>query len=145
MVDELLLSVLEGPLLDLGLEPVVFLLVYAAVVPDVAGLGEDDGSLEIFEPLPHVQHGDWRPAEELVTARSLDRVDDREATAEAEGSLGGVSAGPHVLGNLNLLLRGDKLIAPGQPRHEPDHGHQPRRAQERLDEIFLRVEAVYTG
>src|SRR5918997_2884834 len=143
--DEVLPPVLEAPLLDLGLEPVELLAVYAAVVPDVAGLREDDGVLEVLQALLHVEHRERRPAEELVAARALDRVDDREAAAEAEGAFGGVGAGPHVLGDLDLLLRRHELVAPGQPRHEPDHGHQPRRAQECLDESFLRVEAVYAG
>src|SRR5215208_8370037 len=141
--DELLLFVLEGPLFDLGLEPVELLAVYATVVPDVAWLGEDDGFLKVLEALLYVKHRERRPAEELVAARSLHRVDHREAAAEAEGPLGGVGAGAHVLGHLDLLLRRDELIAPRQPRHEPDHGHQPRRAKKRLDKVFLRAETVY--
>src|SRR3712207_3675897 len=39
VVDEIPFLVLEGRLLDLGLEPVELLAVYAAVVPDVAGPG----------------------------------------------------------------------------------------------------------
>src|SRR5919112_6058519 len=141
--DELLLFVLEGPLLDLGLEPVVLLAIYATIIPDVTGLGEDDGFLKVLEALLYVQHRKRRPAEELVAASTLHRVDHREAAAEAEGPLGCVGARPHVLGHLDLLLRRDELVAPRQPRHEPDHGHQPRRAEERLDKVFLRVETVY--
>jgi hypothetical protein len=40
VVDKVLLCVLEGALLNLGLEPVVLLALYAAVVPDVAGFGK---------------------------------------------------------------------------------------------------------
>src|SRR5215213_6975193 len=69
--DELPLFVLEGPLLDLGLEPVELLAVYATVVPDVAGLGEDDGFLEVLQTLLHVQHRNRRPAEELIATRPL--------------------------------------------------------------------------
>src|SRR5215216_2492531 len=116
---------------------VELLAVYATVVPDVAWLGEDDGFLKVLEALLYVKHRERRPAEELVAARSLHRVDHREAAAEAEGPLGGVGAGSHVLGHLDLLLRRDELIAPRQPRHEPDHGHQPRRAKKRLDKVFL--------
>src|SRR5918998_5494834 len=143
--DEVLLPVLEAPLLDLGFKPVELLALYAAVVPDVAGLGEDDGVLEVLQALLQVQPRDRGTAEELVAARSFDRVDNREAAAEAEGALGGVGAGPHVLGDLDLLLRRDELVAPGQPGHESDHGHQPWGAQERLDEVLLRVVAVYAG
>src|SRR3712207_7275483 len=50
-------------------------------------------------------HRERRPTEELVAARSLHRVDHREAAAEAEGPLGGVGAGSYVLGHLDLLLR----------------------------------------
>src|ERR687893_3050769 len=109
--DEVLLPVLEGPLLDLGLQPVELLAVYAAVVPDVAGLGKDDGFLKVLEALLYVQHRERRPAEELVAASSLHRVDHREAAAEAEGPLGGVGTGSYVLGHLDLLLRRDELIA----------------------------------
>ena len=143
--DELLLFVLEGSLIDLGLEPVEFVAVYATVVPDVAGPGEDDGLLEVLQALIHVQHRNRRSAEELVAARPLHRVDDREGAAEAEGPLRGVGAGPHVLGDLHLLLRGDELVAPGQARHEPDHRHQPRGAQKGSYEVLLRVVAVYAG
>src|SRR3712207_3565250 len=88
VVDELLLLVLEGPLLHLGLEPVELLAVYAAVVPDVAGPGEDDGLLEVLQALLHVQYRNRRTAEELVATGPLHRVDDSEAAAEAEGPLG---------------------------------------------------------
>ena len=107
------------------------------------GLGKTMDSWKSLRRCCHVQYRERRPAVELVAARSLHRVDHREASPEAEGPLGGVGAGPHVLGHLDLLLRRDELIAPRQPRHEPDHGHQPRRAKERLDKVFLRVETVY--
>src|SRR4029453_4610807 len=66
--DEIFLLLLEGPLLDLGLEPVELLTVYTTVVPDVAGLGEDYGIPKVLEALRHVQHRERRPAVELVTA-----------------------------------------------------------------------------
>ena len=80
--------VLEGALLDLGLEPVVLLAVYAPVVPDVAGFREDYGVLEVLQALLHVEHGDRGAAEELVAARPFDRVDHREAAPKPKARSG---------------------------------------------------------
>src|SRR5215207_729799 len=144
VVDELLLLVLEGAVFDFGFKPVELVAVYATVVPDVAGPGEDYRILKVLEALLHVQDRDRRTAVELVTACPLHRVDDR-AAAETEGPLRGVGAGPHVLWNLDLLLRRDELVAPGESRYEPDHGDQPRGAEKSLYEFLLRVVAVYAG
>src|SRR5215210_77919 len=96
-------AVLERALLDLRPYAVELLAFDAAVVPDVAGFGEDDGVFEVGELLLNVQDGGGGEAVELVAAGALDRVDHREAAAEAEGALGGEGAGPDVLGDLYLF------------------------------------------
>src|SRR5918998_145023 len=137
--DEIRLSVLERAFLDATPDLVELLPVYAPILEDVAWFGEDDRVLKVLQLLLHVQNGCRGKAVELVAAGSFDRVDDREPAAEAEGPLRGVGAGPNVLGHLHLLLRRDELVAPGQAWHEPDHGHKPRRAEQRRDKVLLRV------
>src|SRR3954471_20440036 len=115
------------------------------VADDVAGTEEPVAVTEVRQPAPRVEERRRAHAEELVAARAADRVDGREGAAPRERELGSVVSGPHVLGDLDLAVRGDELVAPGQAGDEPDHRHEEGGREESVPERLRRVEAAQLG
>src|SRR3954471_12201176 len=115
------------------------------VADDVAGTEEPVAGAEVRQPAPRVEERRRAHAEQLVAARAADRVDGRERAAPREGELGRVGAGPDVLGDLDLAVRGDELVVPGQAGDEADHRHEERGPEDRVPESLRRVEAVQLG
>src|SRR3954471_13450027 len=135
----------ERLVLDRGPDAVELRPVDGPVADDVAGTEEPVAVAEVRQPAPRVEERRRAHPEELVAARAADRVDGREGAAPRECELGRVRAGPHVLGDLDLAVRGDELVVPGQPGDEADHRHEERGAEDSVLERLRRVEAVQLG
>ena len=143
-------SALGGPVrerlvLDRGPDAVEVRPVDGPVTDDVARAEEPVAVTEVRQPARRVEERRRAHAEQLIAARAADRVDGREGAAPSEGELGRVGAGPHVLGDLDLAVSGDELVAPGQAGDEADHRHEERGAEESVPERLRRVEAVQLG
>src|SRR3954451_10683270 len=114
--DELHLGgpVRERLVLDRGPDPVELRPLDGAVADDVAGSEEPVAVAEVREPARRVEERRRAHAEQLVAARAANRIDGREGAAPRERELRRVRAGPHILRDLDLAVRGDQLVAPGQ-------------------------------
>src|SRR5699024_11756672 len=84
-----------------------------AVAKDVTRAREDYRMVEVGVVLGDVEYRRRRDPIQLVTARSLHGVDDRECPADAEGPLGGEGARPDVLRHLVLAHARHELVADG--------------------------------
>src|SRR5690625_4955955 len=98
--------------------------------------------VEVGVVLGDVEYRRRRDPIQLVTARSLHGVDDRECPADAEGPLGGEGARPDVLRHLDLALARLELVAEGEPGNETEHRHEPRIARQVVDECLHALEPV---
>src|SRR5699024_6067637 len=136
------LEVSDTSVLDLGAGFIELAPVHGPVPKDVTRAREDYRMVEVGVVLGDVEHGRRRDPIQLVTARSLYGVDDRECPADAEGPLGGEGARPDVLGHLDLALARLELVAEGEAGHETEHRHEPRISRQVVDECLHAVEAI---